>query len=1128
MARNSIFKTIAVLLSAILLLTATTPAVFAADPAEDTRTIEEIAHDNVMNRIAARVTAQNGSVAPASDELVKLIVVLDDAAPAAAPGRKNAPALNGAEALRESVKDEIAALDGGSASASGRRGAPKQSSVSFGYDFDVLLNGFAVTAPYGWLEKINAIDGVKEAFAARTYYPMAGGSGSGYENDFSQNFAGADAARAAGYTGKGQLIAVLDTGIDSSHEAFAETDGVKAAAKYNLSKMKSLFSAQALKAEKGGAKAANVFRSAKLPFVFNYVTKKTDVSDAVGHGTHVAGIAAADATATMIGMAPDAQIAVMKVFDDKTGGADDEALLAALEDAALLGVDVVNMSLGADGGFFDYPNETVAQVYNRLREMGVTVAAAAGNSGRAPGDGSDAPTDDPTFSLVADPSTYPAALSVASVNNYLSDALTVGGRTILFTDAIHTDANEKILDVTTHTLGGGKYAYVDCGFGDTADFEGKDLSGKIALISRGGKAEDGQPLTFAAKACAASAAGAKAAVIYNNVGSGMLAPYVIFDGADPIPVVFVSKEDGAYMLAAENKTLSFSFDAAMVTGVSSFSSWGPTTELKLKPEIAAVGGNVYSSVPGGGYENMDGTSMATPQLAGMAALLRQALAGKQTGLSLNALAETLLMNTATPMTDKNGDYSPLKQGAGAANIGKALNAKAYLTVEGCDRPKAELGDGIDKEAKTFRFTVTNLTDAALNYTLSANALAQDAFATEDGVFFKENSVNLLGNGASVSFGGDAAGGRLTVPANGSASATVTVAADGKFAQYAESIGASQGLFLDGFIRLTADAASGPDLGLPYISFYGDWDSVTLIRDMHLVGGDELNAVLGVDPFGEPFTGAGLPDVLWDKLAVSPASAFSRQFVTLTGLTKNSDLHYTLTDKNGKILSETDQPNARRSFYLAAAQQYFYPELDMDPMPSVQVGDQKGKALLTPGETYTYTVSAKPVGGGDAQSFSFDFLCDADEPTVDYKIAGDGETLTFTVEDLTALAGFGVYGAIDTKNAEMTFSNLSGVTQSAGDFFTVKRTGDNSFAATVDLKGLLAQMHRQGKDARYIVIAATDYALNETDVVIDMVREGAEGSVPCNYCGKYHTGFGGAIIRFFHNILYFFQKLFGKK
>ncbi len=1120
MTHNRLTKAFSVLIALLMLMTAFLPSAFAADVPETEKTIEEIAHENAVNRILKKVTLNGGQTAD-PDRVVTIIVAMEGAPAADGSGRKNAPAAGDA---RENVKAQISALEGGT-TAAGRRGAPKQSAVEFGYDYDVLLNGFSVKAPYRYLAQIRAMDGVREAFVARTYRKLDTKT---HNNDISQNFVGADAARAAGLTGKGQLIAILDTGADIYHEAFAETAAVKASGKYTSSAMTNLFSTQALRAEQGGAKAKNVFKSAKIPFAWDYCGKSDKVTDNIGHGTHVAGIAAADETASMIGMAPDAQIAVMKVFDDSIGGSDDASILAALEDAAILGADVVNMSLGADGGFFDYPDDVTAEVYNRLRTRGITVAASAGNSGFAPGDGSDVPTSNPAFSLVADPSTYDAVLSVASADNFYADSLHVGDRKITFMNASHADANGNVLSVSIQDLGSGTYAYVDCGFGAKADFTGKKLSGKIALISRGGENADGSPLTFSEKANAASAAGAKAVAIYNNVNGGLITPYVIYDSADAIPAFFISKEDGEFMKSAATKKLSFSFRDTLITGLSSFSSWGPTDELKLKPEITAMGGSIYSAIPGDGYETMDGTSMASPQLAGIAALVRQYFSGSgapKTALKLNTLVDTLLMNTATPMTAEGVFGSPLKQGAGVANAADAIGAKAYLTVAGSAKPKAELGDGIDKAAKSFTFTVTNLTAQPLTYTLSATALAQDALTTEDGVFFKENSVDMTGRGAAVTFGGDAADGMVAVPANGSATVTATVTADAQFADYADSIGAEQGLFLDGFVRLTANENSGSDLGLPFLSFYGDWNSVALLEDFHIIGGADLNAVLGVNPF-EPFDEESfLPPVNWEKLAVSPVCEYSNQFMTLTKLRKNSAMSYTLTDKKGKVISQSEYDSARRYFFMPMAETYFFPELDMDPYPAIRAADDNGKALLTDGATYTCTVTATPIGGTAAQSRSFKVLCDADVPEVTHTIAEDGKSMTFTVSDKKSLAGFAVFSSTDQESSELTVSEISGVVETSGKFFTVKQKGANAYTVTVDLVGLLKQMHEQGKDTRYLVIGAADYALNETDVVVDMVREGAEASVPCNYCGKYHTGFGGAIVRFFHNILYFFRRLF---
>ena len=81
-----------------------------------------------------------------------------------------------------------------------------------------------------------------------------------------------------------------------------------------------------------------------MAFAYDYADEDDDVTDTQGHGTHVAGTVAANGE-SFVGVAPDAQLAIMKVFPDE-GGALDSDIIAALEDCVILGVDTVNMSLG--------------------------------------------------------------------------------------------------------------------------------------------------------------------------------------------------------------------------------------------------------------------------------------------------------------------------------------------------------------------------------------------------------------------------------------------------------------------------------------------------------------------------------------------------------------------------------------------------------------------------------------------------------------------------------------------------------------------------------------------------------------------------------------------------------------
>lgn len=255
------------------------------------------------------------------------------------------------------------------------------------------------------------------------------------------------------------------------------------------------------------------------------------------------------------------------------------------------------------------------------------------------------------------------------------------------------------------------------GVGEEADFEGLDLTGKVAVMVRGS-------LNFDVKAANAAKAGAVAAIIYNNAADG---PFTAALTSYSIPVIGVSKEAGEAMANAETKTVGFSKDyyakAVNPTGyqVSSFSSIGPSPVLGIKPEIAAPGGLIYSSVLGGGYEVYSGTSMATPHMAGEAALMKQYLQKtfpEKSAAEIGELATSLLMSTAVPSVDNgSGTYfSVRRQGAGVANVYNAIVSGAYLSVEGCNRPKAEAGSSKDG-VYSYTVTVNNLNDVAKTYSV---------------------------------------------------------------------------------------------------------------------------------------------------------------------------------------------------------------------------------------------------------------------------------------------------------------------------------------------------------------------------------------------------------------------------
>ena len=181
-----------------------------------------------------------------------------------------------------------------------------------------------------------------------------------------------------GYDGDGMVIAVLDSGMRVTHDAFAD---------YGLAQSPALSRADVEAfSRKGGTKGA--YLSARIPFAYDYYGKDGDVSTSDGHGSHVAALAAgyvpgAGDEPLFSGTAPAAQIISMKVFPDgSTGGADDAVILRALEDAWNLGADVVNLSVGTGAGFSasDTMDGIYCRAFTQMARSGVLICCAAGNS----------------------------------------------------------------------------------------------------------------------------------------------------------------------------------------------------------------------------------------------------------------------------------------------------------------------------------------------------------------------------------------------------------------------------------------------------------------------------------------------------------------------------------------------------------------------------------------------------------------------------------------------------------------------------------------------------------------------------------------------------------------------------
>lgn len=845
--------------------------------------------------------------------------------------------------------------------------ATKLDDVEVRYEYTTVFNGLSVEADYADLETIQDLPGVKDAYVSQVYQLIEPVNETKLADSVPS--IGGDISQKTGYTGKGMVVAILDTGLDTSHEAFQ--NGVNSA-KYTKTDIQAKISGNPLQA--GEISVDSVYKSSKIPFAYDYYDNDTNVSGGNSHGTHVAGIVGASGR-KVTGVAPDAQLMILKIFGDDGSGAYDSDILAALDDAVMLGVDAINMSLGMTAGFSQAAEAKMQQVYQRVKNAGISLMCAAGNeysSSYKSASGTDLPlASNPDNGAVASPSTYDAALSVASMNNVKATApyLLVGDRKIRYSDPAET-VSKQIASLN------GTYEYVACGVGATTDFTGKTLTNKVALIQRAGE-ENGEILTFAQKEANAKKAGAKAVIIYDNVEGDLV--NMSTDGN--IPAVFISKADGEAMLAASDKHVSFSksylaqFQDAYSGKMSDFSSWGVTPDLKLKPEITAPGGDIYSTLPGGLYGSMSGTSMASPHMAGAAVVMAQYITEELGGTDMTqqeitALSNKLLMSTAVPVKNKQSlPYSPRKQGAGLVQLGRATKAKAYLSSAESGLPKAELGDS-KSGSFSFSFQANNLSTREIQYEVGVTVLTEDTVKENGKTYLAQSPRQLGADEVTVT-----APSTVTLRASGPETVNVSLALTEKGKATLEDF--PHGIYLEGFVTLTpVNDGDTISLGLPFLGFYGNW-SAAPIFDTSVYDADESPAVyqtmLGL--FGADGSGYYLGHNLYatdndrfDKNYIAMSNKTSNYHVTAAmAMLRNADeLTFSVTDESNKEVYKETLVNQSKTYYSSSQQSYHTPMAATGFTGYTKSKFSAAKAL--PEGKYTYTVTATLNGKTETETF----------------------------------------------------------------------------------------------------------------------------------------------------------------
>ncbi|MGH3070672.1 MAG: S8 family serine peptidase [Gaiellaceae bacterium] len=548
--------------------------------------------------------------------------------------------------------------------------------------FDIALNGVSVELNGTQLATLRSAPMVVGAELQGLYRPL------GHEDPDLALVHALEAWSAGGGTpsakGQGVKVAIVDTGIDATHPCF---DGM------------------------GDSNPSPLLNNKVISAAVFYMKNQRDKltpADVNGHGTHVAGTVACDehtaATVSGVtipyepsGVAPAAQLGNFNVFPGEVGNARSEDIVDALEAAYEQGFDVANMSLGGGSSGF---NDLLAMAVDNLDQANMVIAVAAGNSG-------------PGFSTIESPGKAARALTAGAytVGHFVGAELRVGS-------AVYGAATGDFATVDsdlTAPLGvalSGTSLSTAC----TALPAGS-LAGKIGVISRG-------TCTFSQKIRNAQDAGALAAIVVNNVGGD---PTAMGLGGIPneptIPAYMVALANRDALIAANGQSATITgamtyFDTGNDNIMAGFSSQGPTdVDFRVKPDVTSPGVNVLSSQPAHAcgappcWAFFQGTSMATPHLAGIAAVVRAQHPSWSAAEIRSAIVNTADQGVLKPSSAVGTESNVNVIGAGRANAFSATTAGVALDPVSVSFGAVPSGSG---QSATRTIAVSSLGGSATN------------------------------------------------------------------------------------------------------------------------------------------------------------------------------------------------------------------------------------------------------------------------------------------------------------------------------------------------------------------------------------------------------------------------------
>ncbi|MBR0508120.1 MAG: S8 family serine peptidase, partial [Clostridia bacterium] len=683
----------------------------------------------------------------------------------------------------------------------------------------ILVNAISVEIPYKDIFVIERLEGVRKVEVEPVFEPPKPVEGDQPNTaNTSENMVGAQNAwYQLGYTGAGSRVAIIDTGLDVNHQSMdpdAFMYAINAVGKADLLMTREELNQIPASMLKSGTRN---YVNAKIPYGYNYVDHSTRIDhqdSGTNHGSHVAGIAAAnrflksgssyvDAAETVgaVGMAPDAQIFVMKVFS--SSGASPSDYFAALEDAIVLGCDAANLSLGSASPGWTWTDSEYQTKMNSLvnneTNGHLVLAISAGNSYAADDyvPSKHLYAEDVNFHTGGTPGSYINSLGVAAADNTLTVGTPLvfnGSQQVFYRESTENSNGTAYTNPEITTIAGTyDYVYIDA-IGTADDYAAVNsalsLSGKIVIVNRG-------TIAFSDKGNNAVSFSPKAVIVANTDNDAILMDLSDFTGTFPMVMILLRDAEAIKAASTPHTASGINYYTGTVevttqevemvkdredAEVSSFSSWGVPGSLIMKPEITAPGGTIYSlngtsaassdsNTGTDQYVSYSGTSMAAPHITGLTAVLMQYLKEKtpaNTNLTntynLRAIAQSLLMSTATPMINDNAFVSILQQGAGLVEVSNAITSKSVIMMNQAGltsdtganadgKVKVELGDDPARKGEyEYSFTLYNLSDEVLTFELETYFFTQaisNGYLMHTTTLLPFGGVTYEWNGAAV-------------------------------------------------------------------------------------------------------------------------------------------------------------------------------------------------------------------------------------------------------------------------------------------------------------------------------------------------------------------------------------------